>query len=88
MMMFGLLFVQATDPHAGQPQSCSNDRKAEHKCECDRASACPAPGKDGKAEIAEPGSKCQTYCRPEACKCKGMCSTMNHHPMADRFKGQ
>lgn len=55
--------------HEGQPVSCNNAYDNAHKCECERAQEkC-----DPDSQYA--GSKCQTYCRPEACKCANPCNS-------------
>jgi hypothetical protein len=64
-----LLSAQADDPHAGQPDHCSNAHSNTHKCECQRATKCK------HEQAKEEDSKCQTYCRKEACKCLDPCAT-------------
>jgi hypothetical protein len=61
--------VQEDDPHAGQPDHCSNAHANNHKCECQRATKCK------HEQAKEEDSKCQTYCRKEACKCLDPCTT-------------
>ena len=71
MRVFLLAFVLglglvAQDDESG-PASCSNAKSEVHKCACIRTDLCGT----------EPDKKCQTYCRPEACKCKkASCNSM------------
>jgi hypothetical protein len=76
LLAIGLLLQEhpSEDPHAGQPESCNNyhDTAEAHKCKCGRAMMC------NRDPNAPEDSKCQTYCRKEACKCIGPCDTHKH----------
>jgi hypothetical protein len=56
-----------------QPASCNNDRATDevHKCHCARDTTkleeCPS------TNMAMDMSKCQVYCREDACKCVTVC---------------
>jgi len=79
LMVAMFLFQAPTDnPHAGQPQTCNNYHNNSHKCECNRATECP----DGKKK--EEDTKCQVYCRKDACKCVSACTSSNRQPEVRR----
>lgn len=61
--------------HEGQPESCNNYYTNAHKCACQRATKCSQEREGGE------DSKCQTYCRPSACKCLDPCTSKNHRHM-------
>lgn len=67
------------DPHANQPAKCDNFARtpAEHRCHCAKSEhSCDDSDPDEEARLMkEPGSKCKTYCRPEACQCISPCNT-------------
>ena len=66
-------FPKPQEPHVGQPATCNNYYDNTHKCECERAqSDCKDPNQSG---TEEPGTKCQTYCRKDACKCANPCNS-------------
>src|SRR5438132_163730 len=74
-----LLFQSPTDdPHDGQPETCNNYRNNTHKCECHRATECP----NGKAKPED--TKCQVYCRKDACRCVSPCTSHNQSPAGRR----
>src|SRR5262245_3348732 len=53
--------VQQEDPHANQPDHCTNAKKAPaaHKCDCKKAeNACDVEDR-----------KCRVYCRKNHCHC-------------------
>jgi hypothetical protein len=58
-----------------QPEACDNMPKgsteAMHNCDCERSSA----SCDTRGDVSHPGAKCQTYCRPKACKCASPCDS-------------
>lgn len=49
-----------------QPDTCATHENDTHPCECQRATACVGGGPNGGQE---PGAKCKTYCRKNACSC-------------------
>jgi hypothetical protein len=49
-----------------QPDTCATHEGDTHPCQCERATKC---GSGGPNLATEPGSKCQTYCRKNACTC-------------------
>ena len=62
------------DPIIGKPQPdmCNNDMKSEHPCECNRTKTdqCDVP----RAQW-QPGRKCLTNCRQDACRCIAECTS-------------
>ena len=76
ILLLAMLLFQAPtdDPHVGQPETCNNYRNNTHKCECHRATECP----NGKSKPED--TKCQVYCRKDACKCLSPCTSHNHSP--------
>ena len=54
-----------------QPDTCEHMEGGMHECDCERSStAC-----DTRGDVSHPGAKCQTYCRPRACKCASPCDS-------------
>src|SRR5437868_3941221 len=79
LLLAMLLFQSPTDdPHSGQPETCNNYRDNTHKCECHHAVECP----DGKAKPED--TKCQVYCRKDACRCVSPCTSHNQSPAGGR----
>jgi hypothetical protein len=76
LLLLAVLLLQAPadDQHEGQPATCNNFHNNTHKCECHRATECP----DGKPKAED--TKCQVYCRKDACRCISACTSHNHGP--------
>jgi len=76
VLLLAMLMLQSPtdDPHAGQPETCNNYRDNTHKCECHRAIECP----NGKPKPED--TKCQVYCRKDACRCVSPCTSHNQSP--------
>jgi hypothetical protein len=56
-----------------QPDSCDNTAHNKHKCDCERGDMECASHPDENRD--HPRSKCQTYCRPKACRCANPCDS-------------
>ena len=57
---------QGDDPHAGQPDHCTNAKDAPqaHRCECSKAEE-----EDGGKGCDVEDVKCRVYCRKDHCHC-------------------
>ena len=58
-----------------QPATC-NGEEHDHPCQCMRndQTNCSEPGKPA-VNADEPGYKCKTYCRKDACSCSMECGS-------------
>lgn len=65
--------IAQDDPHAGQPATCNNYKDNTHPCMCNMATTCPDYDDQGKQLPRVEDSKCQVYCRHEACQCISPC---------------
>ncbi len=76
---------QQDDPYDPFPNEASCDNTympdtPEHACHCERAEYCPPqplPGTEPDPDAAPPEHmpNCRHYCRPDKCKCAGMCAS-------------
>jgi hypothetical protein len=59
-----------------QPDTC-NGEEHDHPCHCMRNDSdnCPMPGDKSTPIAGEPGYKCKTYCRKDACGCSMQCGS-------------
>lgn len=64
--------------HDGQPMFCQNDdtKAHAHNCEClamrHDDPECVLPTEENQSRGSD-GSKCKTYCRKTACRCRSHC---------------
>lgn len=85
ILITALLLFQAggqqeePDPHEGQPGTCNNSEGNPHPCACNHAMQCPSKERENE------DSKCQVYCRHDACRCCKECPTTRDRISATVF---